>query len=411
MRKFVSPFCAVVMVLSLSVPAFAVSNEETEFTYDHLWATVGMQILSEEEGSIWDKNSYISEAIPLYGYDESIIAYYVGIYPDGYMIINANINNPEMLEYSYTNDLHETFSSAMNENQKIYYCGGLTYLIKNDIQSYSLDDASYLLVGAYDEERTISSDQYKDKFDDLSDTLSLTNTAKKNALTEWVTFINNNNIDTNPYSRSGVVNYNIIGASALPTSSYSYGILYGCSPNNIDYVNYYMFGEYDYVRNHCSTVSVTNMLAYYARYYSDYSLSQDNDAVETFFTIYDDYLGTGPVWEDAYREGLTSYLYYETQYSVSYGDVLTSWSTLKENFGYYSGGKNRMIYLLIWDWDWDENFAHYVNGVGYREYTTGEKYVRIFDGWYDDIDKYISWSILTSTLGTDGGYCDITPLP
>lgn len=84
--------------------------------------------------------------------------------------------------------------------------------------------------------------------------------------------------------------------------------------------------------------------------------------------------------------------------------TIRSWSALKSHLAYYDDGDNHMLYLLIWN----GLEAHYVNGVGYREYSSGEKYVRIFDNWNKNINRYISYTALGVT--SEVGYCDIYSL-
>lgn len=228
-------------------------------------------------------------------------------------------------------------------------------------------------------------------------------------LSVWMKYIVDNSIVTfnNLTFENNMVivstnDYGIIGSGSLPSGSYSSGILYGCSPNNIDYV---VTGDFDddYVYNHCASTSAANIMAYYAWYYSDNSLLVNNSTEHTFYSIYEDYLGSGPVWVDDYQEGITDYLYYKTQYGVDFGTI-RSWSALKSHLAYYDDGDNHMLYLLIWN----GLEAHYVNGVGYREYSSGEKYVRIFDNWNKNINRYISYTALGVT--SEVGYCDIYSL-
>lgn len=51
----------------------------------------------------------------------------------------------------------------------------------------------------------------------------------------------------------------------------------------------------------------------------------------------------------------------------------------------------RMAYLVLWPSLFG---AHYVNGIGFLEYHTGERYARIIDNWNNTVDRYYCWDSL-----------------
>ena len=66
---------------------------------------------------------------------------------------------------------------------------------------------------------------------------------------------------------------------------------------NINIIDCVVTGDFDddYVYNHCASTLTANIMAYYAWYYSDNNLLVNNSTEHTFYSIYEDYLGSGPV--------------------------------------------------------------------------------------------------------------------
>ena len=409
-KNIISIFLSCVLLVCTVLPTAAVDNlvaMQDVFTNDHLWAVVGMQVLAEadDEDTIWDEDSYITNIIPLFDSNDEIMAYYVKMAPSGYMIVNADVNNPDVLEFAYSHDNYAAINTEYINGQKVYYNGPRSLLVK--------EDSDYYFISGNTNEK-ISDAEYTRNITTIKNSIngaaaSTINMAKAINLQTWMNHIEANDIATfstvtvnNVSTVVSANDYGIIGSGSLPTGSYSSGILYGCSPTNIDYVVTGDFLE-DYVDNHCASTSAANMMAYYAWYYYDDSLLENGNTEHTFYVLYEDYLGSGPVWVDDYQDGITDYLFYNTQYGVDFGTI-TSWSGVKSHLAYYDDGDNHMLYLLIWN----GLEAHYVNGVGYREYSSGSKYVRIIDNWHRNIDYYISYSSLGAL--SEIGYCDIYSL-
>ena len=409
-KKIIRVVLSCILLICTSLPTAAINGltvAQDAFTYDHLWAVVGMQVLSEadDEETIWNEDSYITGIIPLYGSDDEIMAYYVKIAPSGYMIVNADINNPGVLEFAYSHDNYTEINAEYSGGQKIYYNGPRSLLVKKNNEYYFIGGNTYEKIS--ETEYTQNNTTIKNSINGAS--TNAINMEKVINLHTWINYIELNDIATfntetvnNVSTVVSTNNYGIIGSGLLPTGSYTSGILYGCSLNNIDYVVTGDFTE-DYVYNHCASTSAANMMAYYAWYYSDDSLLENSNTEHTFYVLYEDYLGPGPVWVDEYQDGINDYLYYNTQYDVNFGTI-TSWSGAKSHLAYYDDGDNHMLYLLIWD----GLEAHYVNGVGYRDYSSGSQHVRIIDNWNRNINYYINYSSLGAL--SEIGYCDIYSL-
>lgn len=191
-------------------------------------------------------------------------------------------------------------------------------------------------------------------------------------------------------------NYGIIDAGDLPADSYTYDILYDSSPINI----YGVTGDFSSlpgVCNHCAATSATNMMMYYAWLHSDTGLLKNENLKDTFISVHG-YMNNGPVAANSYRSRLSNYVNHETDY-IPHTALLNTWTQIKSHIS-----NGHMIYLLVWQ----GIFAHYINGVGYREYSSGDKYVRIHDNWNNHIDHYINYSVASSRPDTFG-YFYVSP--
>lgn len=177
----------------------------------------------------------------------------------------------------------------------------------------------------------------------------------------------------------GSGDYNIIWGSDLPSGSYSQGNLFGYGNSNIVYGT---TGEFSaYANNHCASTSVFNVIEYYS-WYLDANDLKMGSRVETFQQIHS-YIGDGPVFPPGYRAGLKYYVQVNTPYNYHTGALSVNWNNYKTYIG-----NNRMLYLFLWP---SLLNAHYVNGIGYREYSTGEKYTRIVDNWNNSTNRWFYW--------------------
>ena len=78
-----------------------------------------------------------------------------------------------------------------------------------------------------------------------------------------------------------------------------------------------------------------------------------------------------------YNQRINSYIENETNYSILLFDPLETWEDYKVEVR-----TNRMCFMCVIPINVFE--AHYINGMGYREYYNGSKYARVYDHWQHD---------------------------
>jgi hypothetical protein len=85
------------------------------------------------------------------------------------------------------------------------------------------------------------------------------------------------------------------------------------------------------------------------------------------------------VWNNI-KNRITDYIENYTTYSIDAVKVSKSWSNYKDLVT-----DDVMTYFVVWPSLFK---AHMINGIGYREYTTGEHYARVADGWYSSYNRW-----------------------
>ncbi|NLJ89597.1 MAG: hypothetical protein GX323_01740 [Clostridiales bacterium] len=126
--------------------------------------------------------------------------------------------------------------------------------------------------------------------------------------------------------------------------------------------------------NHCGAVASTNIALFYA-YQGYIGLLINTSKSETFYKIHKS-IGNGPVIRIAAK---TKNYFKSRGYDLNYRRV-TFYKGIKEAID-----KNRPCAILltagIAKWHW-------VIGVGYREYTTGERYIQVVNGWRNSSNQF-----------------------
>jgi hypothetical protein len=186
------------------------------------------------------------------------------------------------------------------------------------------------------------------------------------------------------------INYGIIREADLPADSYTEDILYNHSPINIYGVTS-DFSSLPGVSNHCAATSAANMMMYYATHHSDAELIKNENLKDTFISVHG-YIKNGPVAANSYRNRLSDYVSHETGY-IPHTALLHTWTEIKNHIA-----SGHMLYLLVWQ----GLSAHFINGVGYREYSSESKYIRIHDNWNNNINHYINYTVASSWPNTLG---------
>lgn len=141
----------------------------------------------------------------------------------------------------------------------------------------------------------------------------------------------------------------------------------------------------DVARNHCGAVAATNLVLQLADLGVP-SLKINNRIKDTFVELHN-LIGNGPVMTIA--SNLDKYIS-SRGHTLSHSRILT-YSGLQKAI---SNNKPCALLLCASPLHW-----HWVVAVGWRQYSTGEKFIRIVTGWDNSSDyfcRYHGGSIITS---------------
>lgn len=389
MTKKILSLLIVLLLAFNSVPSISYATEplnnsetytETDSmdTLDILIATYRvLAATANNEDSMWNWITGLSSIEPLYNLDGEIIALYLTFEPAGYVIINNNLYNPVIMEYSpvdysMLNDLiQETNSYNRNNVTKdlICYGGALNCFTNNEAKAF-IDSI----------ESKVTSNTEILKLADLYTFMKSKNIDEQYAHQEIRNSIEET-YNVNPTKASYTIEelkemFGVIDWGDMPSGTYTYDDLDGC-----DDVDYGTTGEFDGINgadNHCGATAAFNVVTYYKEYLNEPDLYVNDDRVDTFTALHVE-IGNGPVLFPGYNSGLDTYVDdrgYTYHYLAQGG-----YTSIKNGIDKDQMSTVLMVANLL---NW-----HMVNAVGYREYTSGTKYVRIVDGWENTSRRFI----------------------
>lgn len=301
--------------------------------------------------NFWNNDLSDIDIVPLYDTEGEISSYYVELSGDcGYAVINNNVENPTAIEFGKgcnpqireildnTDDPHIIYNNPIS----LYDAGGIMTL----------------------SESSDTPDIY-DNYPDLHEP----NFELANEISRQKTFLESLPM---PY---GDGDYGFIDWGSMPTGGYTNNYLSGY--NSIDWVSTSETAAY--ASNHCGSVAVTNLALYFA--YKGKSNLKVGDRITTFKTVHR-YVGDGPkmtIADDAvkYFRFRGYILNYSTDRSTLMSDRIDAENEAIDN--------GRPCGLLLEDalFSW-----HWILAVGYRNYTNGDKYFQIVDGWSNNATRY-----------------------
>lgn len=343
------------------VSASVASNKFTEeFDEEDLIITVAMHVLSEPDYDVIPRPTIIE---PLYNLADEITAYDVTMSDNSYMVVNANRENPVVLEFG--DGILIKPDSTNNTKTKNYYIGpGIT--AKRDISNNNFT----INIGV--ETTDIKTDDIIAAERRYMAICKESNLAVKSVLENTKATLKILQSLDNP-TTSGDIYDLIIGLADLPplttlTSKKDipcyYFFIYGTTSR---------FQGVNGAANHCGATSAYNMVAYYRCIYGD-DIAETN--MNTVFTAIHKRVGSAlglPVMPFEYRRGLKGYIEKDTNYKITITDLNTQWATYKAEID-----ANRMTALCIFATIIQ---AHYVNGIGYKIFSNGTCYARVIDNW------------------------------
>ena len=316
-------------------------NDELSYMDIAISAAIRLNSSNEDEDILKKNGSKIEKIASIYDSKNTRIAYYITFSPTGYAIVNNNPNNPELIEFGYGKN--EDIEEVLNNDSVAKYFN----------QNNNFEKNNYLRID-------IKSDEIYDIYTDLKeDNQELLKEIRsvKESIKESI-------------SLRGKGGYGFYDWGQMPSGNYESRTISGAS--STDWIT---TGEVsDLAKNHCGATSVTNIALYFNnRGYS--KLKINGDKCETFKKVHA-IVGNGPVMTIA---GDTKTYFSNRGYELKYSSV-NSFDGIKN-----SVRNDRITGILlangIVDWHW-------VLGVGYREYSSGDKFIRIVNGWNNTIDRF-----------------------
>jgi hypothetical protein len=335
-----------------------------------------------------NEDMIINKCIPLYDLSDDINAYYILFSSGEYVIVNNDVKVPAVLEFGSDYSLEAAILEKETGDTRIYYFGSglfVTQNKENEYLSFYSDKYSKGDLSVIDE----NNDSFLEKLDlrDKVDEIGLAKQAfmKKNSINKSEVANTISIVDLSLFkykNNSSIVHklssdpwFFLVNSSDLPSSTYIYDNIPSYS-----YLTYGTTGEFtnlDGVQNHCAATSAFNMVLYYRYVLGNPISSAERESV--FLDIHSE-VGNGPVLPLQYRNRLTDYIENYTSYSIDTAKISKSWSNYKDQIT-----ANKMTYFVVWP---ALLKAHMINGIGWREYSTGEHYARIADGWYSSVDRW-----------------------
>lgn len=325
------------------------------------------RVVNDDPNTVWSSDNDFQEPIPLYNEEDEIIAYYIKTVNNkkvvnGYMVVDAFIDNPCVLEYGYGECANIIDSFRIDSNSKIYY--GLSGAFSDSKNSNT----------AITESHTVAS--INEQPIDLISLLSQKNSKLHNTIMEIY------NERFTYHSRSNTLSdWGIIRLANMPSGSYTSANLYRISLIS----TWAKTGDATGLSGHCGPTSGTNMLLYYGTLLEcDFTQSTYAETISELYSYMgtNSFSGTGPY---GYGQGIRDYMaeYFPSRTVVF--DIYNSysWETLKSNIV-----SNKVVAAYLWSSN-IVNGAYYINYVGWRTYSDGSNYVRITDQWYTDDDRFI----------------------
>jgi hypothetical protein len=176
--------------------------------------------------------------------------------------------------------------------------------------------------------------------------------------------------------------FNFIHWNDMPTGTYTSGWLPSAG------TTWAVMSDYDQIAiNHCGATAATNVALYYATTFNSY-FKKNNSVYDTFVDLHNR-IGNGPTIYATLISGLSGYV-------SSRGYSLNSLSISGFTAIKTATSENRTCLQLmtssLFSWHW-------VITNGWREYSSGSKYVRIVTGWENStLNFYLYPNQLVSTI-------------
>lgn len=296
----------------------------------------------------------ITNIVPLYDTENTVVAYYITYSTGVYAVINNNPENPEAIEFGAGTQHYIEDALSKNANARLVYSNPVSVFTESEIAALPAETRAQFMN---------LSDCYTD-LDERNDVLA----AQVQGFKETLTIPD--------ISVMGDGDYGFIKSREMPSGTYSSDMI-----SKARYVDWAKMSDYDSIAyNHCRPTAITNLALYYAtRGYSN--LKINNSKWDTFVAIHALTNSGATLDIISYANTYFNNRSYEFEYaSVDDAQGFKSATT-----------KERPVGVLLLD---GINSAHWVIGVGWRTYSgSSDFYVRINNGWDGTVDTFYKLNV------------------
>lgn len=292
----------------------------------------------------------ITNIVPLYDTENTVVAYYITYSTGVYAVINNNPENPEAIEFGAGTQHYIEDALSKNANARLVYSNPVSVFTESEIAALPAETRAQFMN---------LSDCYTD-LDERNDVLA----AQVQGFKETLTIPD--------VSVMGDGDYGFIKSSNMPSGTYSSDMI--TKARYADWATTYDFPPE--AEDHCGATAVANLALYFAvRGYSN--LKVNNSKSDTVNAVYN-VVGNGPK-SDINPTGKSYFL--QRGYTLSSRDIDFTASSVKNAVT----NDRPMAFLLINGID----EAHWIIGVGWRTYSSDSNfYIRINDGWNANVDRF-----------------------
>lgn len=383
MKKIVAFIMAIVLVLSMSSVIYATDAEPTRMNMEQLQVAASYFFWTDvsTNTSKWDSNNSFAYPIPLYSLEDELIAYYIKTLDEngninGYMIVNAFIDNPCVLEYGYGSNVGGKIEEFQSTRGKVYYNLAGEFYSEED-QNIYIESKKHTIAKS-ENSLTTNSETI-----DLVAHLSQPNYKLKSTINSLYETNDFNFVSRN--APNGYPSWEILGINNMPSGGYTY--------DNLPYVGNTTWAIMDesIYNNECGPTSGTNMLIYYGKKLNVTMVTNRGSTINYLY----EYMGTNDWGFDdwgttiaGYTSGLKSYVntFFPARTVTTNTYSSYSWASVKSNIN-----NDYMVAAYL---EHPEGLfsrgAHFVNYVGWRTYTSsGANYIRILNQWDTDDEYYV----------------------
>ena len=292
----------------------------------------------------------ITNIVPLYDTENTVVAYYITYSTGVYAVINNNPENPEAIEFGAGTQHYIEDALSKNANARLVYSNPVSVFTESEIAALPAETRAQFMN---------LSDCYTD-LDERNDVLA----AQVQGFKETLTIPD--------ASVMGDGDYGFIRSREMPSGTYSSDMI--TKARYADWATTYDFPSV--AEDHCGATAVANLALYFAvRGYSN--LKVNNSKSDTVNTVYRA-VGNGPTAD--IRGHAVKYFRENGGYSLTYNkaenkSLIIAAITADQPLGILLADS-----IVTWHW---------VIGVGWRTYTnSSDFYIRINSGWISDVDTF-----------------------